>query len=72
MQACPKCGFRKRFDWYSTVSMLVVTTMFLVVVLAPDHAPIPKTYRLTAIGAYALFAVSDLWKYLWDKRASGQ
>jgi hypothetical protein len=72
MQTCPNCGFRKGFDWNSAVSNLVVTTMFLVVVLAPDHLPIPKTYRLAATGAYAVFAISDIWKYFRDKRASSE
>ena len=72
MKTCPKCGFREGLDWYSAVSDLLVTTMFLVVVLAPDHLPIPKPYRLVAIGAYGLFSASAIWKYFWDKRPSGQ
>jgi hypothetical protein len=72
MQICPKCGARKGFDWHENVSSLVVTIMFLVVVLAPDHLPIPESYRLVAIGAYGLFAASGIWKYVRDKRASSQ
>ena len=68
MQRCPKCGFREKYDWPSTLWGLAFLIMYAVFFRTIPPRDSGRLLVLAAFAALALFVVGVLWKGQRSKR----